>query len=346
MNQTTVGVIGVGRIGRMHAENLIHHIPKANVRAVASPHLDEGWAEGLGIPVRTTDADVVLGDPSIEAVVIAASSALHIELIRRAAKAGKHIFCEKPVAFEPGPIEEILGVAADAGIRLQVGFNRRFDPSMLRASEAVRSGEIGDIHTVRVTNRDPTPPDIDFVKRSGGLFFDFTVHDFDAVRFLSGSEIVELFAVGEVLIDPRIGAAGDIDTAVITLRLANGALAVIDNSRHAVYGQDQRFEVFGSAGSVAVDNTRATFVTTSTRDGVFSERLHGSFGDRYREAFVAELEDFVRCVREGGTVAVGAEDALAAVQAAHAARRSLAENRPVRLDEATVATAADGGRSR
>ena len=334
MNQTTVGVIGAGRIGRMHAENLVHHIPQATVRAVASPHLDEGWAEELGIPVRTTDTDGVLGDPEIEAVVIAASSGFHIELIRCAAEAGKHIFCEKPVAFEPGPIEEILRIAAAAGIQLQVGFNRRFDPSLLKASKAVRSGEIGAIHTLRVTNRDPTPPDIDFVKRSGGLFFDFTVHDFDTVRFLSGAEVVELFAVGEVLVDPRIGAAGDIDTAIIALRLSNGALAVIDNSRHAVYGQDQRFEVFGSAGSIAVDNTRATFVSTSTRDGVFSERLHGSFGDRYQEAFVAELRGFLRSVREGGPVAVGAEDARAAVRAAHAARRSLAENRPIRLAEA------------
>ena len=345
MNQTTVGVIGAGRIGRMHAENLVHHIPQATVRAVASPHLDEGWAEELGIPVRTTDTDGVLGDPEIEAVVIAASSGFHIELIRCAAEAGKHIFCEKPVAFEPGPIEEILRIAAAAGIQLQVGFNRRFDPSLLKASKAVRSGEIGAIHTLRVTNRDPTPPDIDFVKRSGGLFFDFTVHDFDTVRFLSGAEVVELFAVGEVLIDPRIGAAGDIDTAVITLRLSNGALAVIDNSRHAVYGQDQRFEVFGSAGSIAVDNTRATFVSTSTRDGVFSERLHGSFGDRYREAFVAEMRGFLRSVREGGPVAVGAEDALAAVRAAHAARRSLAENRPIRLAEAIETTDALGAGS-
>jgi myo-inositol 2-dehydrogenase/D-chiro-inositol 1-dehydrogenase len=334
MNQTTVGVIGAGRIGRMHTENLVHAVPEAFVKAIASPHLDEGWAEGLGIPVRTTEADVVLGDTEIEAVVIAASSGLHIELIRRAAEAGKHIFCEKPVAFEPGPIDEVLRITADAGIQLQVGFNRRFDPSLLKASEAVRNGEVGDIHTIRVTNRDPTPPDIDFVKRSGGLFFDFTVHDFDTVRFLSGTEIVELFAVGEVLVDPRIGAVGDIDTAVITLLLANGALAVIDNSRHAVYGQDQRFEIFGSAGSVAVDNTRATFVTTSTRDGVFSERLHGSFGDRYHEAFIAELRGFLDSVREGRPVAVGAADALAAVQAAHAARRSLAENRPIRLTEA------------
>jgi myo-inositol 2-dehydrogenase/D-chiro-inositol 1-dehydrogenase len=341
MNRTTVGLIGAGRIGRMHAENLMQ-ISEARLKAVTSPHLDQAWAETLGIPVRTTDIDVVLGDPEIEAVVIASSSGLHIELIRRAAEAGKHVFCEKPVAFEPGPIEEILEITADAGIRLQVGFNRRFDPSILKASKIVRNGEIGDIHTVRVTNRDPIPPDIDFVKRSGGLFFDFTVHDFDAVRFLSGSEIVELFAVGEVLVDPRIGAAGDIDTAVITLRLANGALAVIDNSRHAVYGQDQRFEIFGSLGNVAVDNTRATFISTSTTEGVFSERLHGSFGDRYQEAFVAELRDFVRCVSEGETPAVGAEDALAAVRAAHAARRSLTENRPIRLDELEAVTAGVG----
>jgi len=346
MNRTTVGLIGAGRIGRLHAENLARRIPEADLRAVASPHLDEVWAETLGIPVRSTEIDAVIDDPSIEAVVIATSSDLHVELIRRAAAAGKHIFCEKPVAFEPGPIEEILEITAAAGVLLQVGYNRRFDPSLLKASEAIRSGEIGDIHTLRVTSRDPIPPDIDFVRRSGGLFFDFTVHDFDTVRFLSGAEIVELFAVGEVLVDPRIGAAGDIDTAVITLKLSNGALAVIDNSRHAVYGQDQRFEVFGSGGSIAVDNTRATFVTTSTRDGVFSEKLHGSFGDRYQEAFVAELRGFLRSVREDQPVAVGAEDALAAVRAAHAARRSLAENRPIRLIDETVAETVGAGSSR
>jgi len=346
MGQTMVGLVGAGRIGRLHAENLARRIPEARLAAIASPHLDKRWAEGLGIPVRSTDVNVVIDDPSIEALVIAASSDLHIKLIRRAAAAGKHIFCEKPLAFEPGPIEEILEVTTTAGVKLQVGYNRRFDPSLLRASEAVRSGEIGDIHTLRVTSRDPIPPDIDFVRRSGGLFFDFTVHDFDVVRFLSGAEIVELFAVGEVLVDPRIGAAGDIDTAVITLQLSNGALAVIDNSRHAVYGQDQRFEIFGSSGSVAVDNTRATFVTTSTRKGVFTERLHGSFGDRYREAFVAELRGFLNSVREGGPVAVGAEDALAAVRAAHAARRSLAENRPIRLVDEAVAETVGAGSSR
>jgi len=202
MSHTTVGLIGAGRIGRVHAENLVQ-IPEAHLRGVASPHLDETWAEGLGIPVRSTDVNAIFNDPSIEAVVITTSSDLHVELIRLAAAAGKHIFCEKPVAFEPGPIEEILSIAANAGVKLQVGFNRRFDPSLLKASEAVRKGDIGDIHTIRVTSRDPTPPDINFVKRSGGLFFDFTVHDFDTVRFLSGSEIVELFAVGEVLSGPQ-----------------------------------------------------------------------------------------------------------------------------------------------
>jgi len=343
MHQTMVGLVGAGRIGRLHAENLAFAIPEARLEAIASPHLDKVWAESLGVRVRSTDVDAVLDDPAIEAVVIAASSDLHVDLIRRAAESGKHIFCEKPVAFEPEPIAEILDLTAAAGVQLQVGYNRRFDPSLLAARARVEDGVIGEVHTVRVTNRDPIPPDIDFVRRSGGLFFDFTVHDFDVVRFLSGAEIVELFAVGEVLVDPRIGAAGDIDTAVITLRLADGALAVIDNSRHAVYGQDQRFEVFGSAGSVAVDNTRATFVTTSTRDGVFSDKLHGSFGDRYREAFMAELADFIRCVREEEPVAVGAEDALAAVQAATAARLSLAENRPVRLNEVSAAAAGGGG---
>jgi len=345
MNHTTVGLIGAGRIGRLHAENL-KRIPEARLKTVASPHLDEAWAQELGIPVRSTDVGTVFDDPEIEAVVIAASSDRHVELIRRAVESGKHIFCEKPVAFEPGPIEEIIALAAGAGVLLQVGYNRRFDPSLLAANTEIEGGGIGEIHTVRVTSRDPIPPDIDFVRRSGGLFFDFTVHDFDTVRFLSGAEIVELFAVGEVLVDPRIGAAGDIDTAVITLRLSNGVLAVIDNSRHAVYGQDQRFEVFGAAGSVAVDNLRATYVTTSTRNGVFSSRLHGSFGDRYREAFVAELSGFLSSVREGRPVAVGAEDALAAVRAAHAARRSLAENRPIRLDEAAETDMAGPGGSR
>jgi myo-inositol 2-dehydrogenase/D-chiro-inositol 1-dehydrogenase len=340
MKHTTMGVIGAGRIGRMHTENLVHAVPEASVRAVASPHLDEQWAAALGIPKRSTYNDLVFADPEIEAVLIAAPSGLHCQLIREAAEAGKHVFCEKPLALEPQPIEELIEVVERAGVLLQVGFNRRSDPSILDLAEAVREGKIGDVHTVRVTNRDPEAPPIDFVKRSGGIFLDFLIHDFDAVRFLSGCEIVEVFAAGAVLIDPEIGAAGDIDTAVVTARLENGALAVIDASRQAVYGLDQRFEVFGSKGSVAVNNTTPSTRVVSTTSGVSSRTPHGGFESRYRDAFTAELRTFLAAVQDGGPVAADAADALAAVRTACAARESYQRGVPVSLSAA--GTADDG----
>jgi len=341
LKQITVGVLGAGRIGRMHTENLVHAVPEVRVKAVASPHLDVGWARSLGIQVAANDNDAVLGDPEIEAVVIAAPSGLHCDLIRRAAAAGKHVFCEKPLAFEAEPIEAARRAAEEAGVTLQVGFNRRSDPSLLDLAEAVRDGRIGEVQTLRVTNRDPQAPPVDFVKRSGGLFFDFVIHDLDTVRFLSASEIVEIYAAGGGLIDPAIGDAGDIDTAVVTLRLASGALAVIDASRQAVYGYDQRFEVFGSAGSVVVDNTRPSTRVLSTTGGVLARTPHGGFVARYHDAFIAELRAFAAAVRGDRPVVAGAADALAAVRAAAAARTSLAEGRPVRLGRA--APAADGG---
>ena len=339
MKHTTVGVVGAGRIGRMHTENLVHHVPEAKVKAVASPHIDRGWAQSLGVAVCATDNDAVFDDPEIEAVVITAPSGLHAELIARAAAAGKHVFCEKPVAFAPGPIEEVMRVVERAGVLLQVGFNRRSDPSILDLADTVRDGGIGAVHTVRVTNRDPQAPPIDFVKRSGGIFLDFLIHDFDAVRFLSGSEIVEVYAAGAVLVDPAIGAAGDIDTALVSARLENGALAVIDASRQAVYGYDQRFEVFGAAGSVAADNTRPSTRTLSTTGGVVARTPHDGFVSRYREAFVAELRGFLNAVRDGGPVVAGAADALAAVEAACAARESFVSQRPVRVRSAAAAAA-------
>jgi myo-inositol 2-dehydrogenase/D-chiro-inositol 1-dehydrogenase len=333
MTRSAVGVIGAGRIGRMHVHNLVHGVPEALVKAVASRTVDEAWAAELGIPVCTTDIDVLLQDPEVEAVVIALPSGLHVETIRRAAEAGKQIFCEKPVAFAPGPIEEVLAAVREAGVQLQVGFNRRFDPSLRELEQAVRRGEVGELHSLRVVNRDPRAPDLDFVRRSGGMFLDFTIHDFDTVRHLSGSEIVEVYAVGAALVDAEIGAAGDIDTAVVTVRLENGALCVIDNSRQTHYGYDQRFEVFGSKGNLAVENLRPTSVVSSLESGVFIDRPCPSFVERYREAFIAELRAFVQCVRDGSAVAVTGEDALAAVRAARAARISLLENRPVQLAE-------------
>jgi len=333
MTPTTVGVIGAGRIGRMHAHNLVHGVPEAFVKTVASRTVDEVWAIELGIPVCTRDSEVLLRDVEIEAVVIALPSGLHADTIRRAAEAGKQIFCEKPVAFAPEPIEEALAAVRAAGVQLQVGFNRRFDPSLLKLQQAVRDGVLGDLHSLRIVNRDPKAPDIDFVRRSGGMLLDFTIHDLDTARFLSADEIEEVYAVGAALVDPEIAAAGDIDTAVVTLRLANGALCVIDNSRQTHYGYDQRFEAFGSKGNLAVDNLRPTSVVRSLRDGTFIDSPFPSFVERYREAFIAELGAFVRSVRQGSPVSVTGADALAAVRAARAAQLSLLENRPVRLAE-------------
>ncbi|MGB3564325.1 MAG: inositol 2-dehydrogenase [Thermoanaerobaculia bacterium] len=333
MTRTTLGVIGTGRIGRMHVENLVRSVPEAYVKAVASRRVDEVWAEELGIPVRSTDPADLLQDPEIDAVVITLSSELHVETICRAAEAGKHIFCEKPVGFAPGPIAEALAAVREAGVQLQVGFNRRFDPSLQKLQQAVRDRAVGDLHSLRVVNRDPKAPDIEFVRRSGGMFLDFTIHDFDTVRFLGDSEIEEVYAAGAALVDAEIAAAGDIDTALVTIRLENGALCVIDNSRQTHYGYDQRFEAFGSKGNLAVENLRPTSMASSLEGGVFVDRPHPSFVERYREAFIAELRSFVQCVRDGSPVAVTGEDALAAVQAACAAKISMQENRPVRLAE-------------
>ena len=333
MKPTTVGVIGAGRIGRMHVQNLVRSVPEALVKAVASRSVDASWAEEMGVPVAVRDFEVILQDPEIEAVVIALSSDLHVEAICRAARAGKHIFCEKPVAFSPGPIREALAAVHEAGVQLQVGFNRRFDPSLVKLQQAVRDGVVGELQGLRIINRDPEAPDIEFVQRSGGLFFDFTIHDFDTVRFLSGMEISEVHAIGTTLVDPAIGAAGDIDTAVIAVRLANGALGSIDNSRQSGYGYDQRFEAFGAQGNLAVGNERPTTLSSSLEGGVFADGPSSPFVGRYREAFIAELRGFVQCVRSGEAVAATGEDALAAVRAAQAATLSRRENRPVELAE-------------
>jgi myo-inositol 2-dehydrogenase/D-chiro-inositol 1-dehydrogenase len=276
---------------------------------------------------------VIFSDLEIDAVVITAPSGLHSELICQAAQAGKHIFCEKPVGFDERPIEDAISAAKSAGVQLQVGFNRRFDPDVRALANAVRAGEIGELHGLRVINRDPSSPPVDFVRRSGGLFFDFAIHDFDTVRFLSGSEIEEVYAAGAVLIDPEIGKAGDLDTAITSLRLANGALCVIDNSRQARYGYDQRFEAFGTRGNLVIDNTRPTIKESFLENGVFTDLPPASFVTRYKDAFIAELAAFTKCVQNHSEVSVTAEDALAAVRVARAAKLSLDENRPVRLDD-------------
>jgi myo-inositol 2-dehydrogenase/D-chiro-inositol 1-dehydrogenase len=329
-----VGLIGAGRIGRIHAGNISRHIPQARLaRVVDSAPAAAEWARELGIPGVGTDVRDILGDPGINAVVICSSTSTHADLVVKAAENGKHIFCEKPLDTSPQGARRAIAAAEKAGVRLQVGFNRRFDHNFARVRELVKAGAVGRPHIVRITSRDPAPPSAEYVKVSGGIFLDMTIHDFDMARFLSGAEVTEVFARGAVLVDPAIGAAGDVDTAIITLTFDNGCLGVIDNSRSAAYGYDQRVEVFGSAGSASCSNDTPTSVSLATKQSVSGDTPLYFFLERYRQAFIDEMTAFVEAVRTSGPVPVGGNDGLQALLIALAAGKSLKEGRPVRLDE-------------
>ncbi len=331
-----VGIIGAGRIGKVHTESITKYVPNAVVKAIADPFINEEtkeWAKAMGVEYIYTDYKDILNDSEIEAVLVCSSTDTHAPISIEAAKAGKHIFCEKPIDKELDKIYEVLKIVEETGVKFQVGFNRRFDHNFKAIKEAVEGGRIGVPHIIKITSRDPGAPPIDYVKVSGGIFLDMTIHDFDMVRYLSGSEVEEVYSVGNVLVDPQIGEAGDIDTAIITLKLANGALAVIDNSREAAYGYDQRAEVFGSKGSVAVSNDTNSTAVLSTNEGVVSEKPLYFFLERYMKSFADEIKEFVEAIVNNTEVPVTGEDGLKPVLIAMAAKKSLDEKRPVKISE-------------
>lgn len=329
------GVIGAGRIGKIHAENLATRIPGASVSAIADPILSaaQETAERLHIPVACADYRQILDDADIDAVAICSSTDTHARLIVEAARAGKHIFCEKPIAYDLAKIDEALAAVEKTGVKLQIGFNRRFDPNFSKVRQMVRDGKIGDVHILRITSRDPAPPPIEYVKVSGGIFFDMTIHDFDMARYLSGDEVEEVYVVGGVRVDPRIGEAGDIDTAITTLIFKGGAIGTIDNSRQAVYGYDQRVEVFGSAGMVTAFNNTPDSHVYSNAEGVHSAKPLYFFLERYMDSFIAEMKEFVECVQKDSPPPVTGADGRIPVMIAMAATRSYQEKRPVKLSE-------------
>jgi myo-inositol 2-dehydrogenase/D-chiro-inositol 1-dehydrogenase len=336
MKMITVGVLGAGRIGKIHATNLMA-MPGVRLKAVADPYADfQAWPGG-GV-TTTKDPQDVLNDPAVEAVVICSSTPSHADLSEAAAKAGKHVFCEKPIDVEPERVRATLETVEKSGVKFQVGFNRRFDPTFARVRRAVSDGEVGDVQIVRVTARDPAAPPIAYVKTSGGMFADMTIHDFDMVRFLSGSEVEEVHAYGAVLVDPAIGAAGDIDTAVISMRLASGAVALIENSRQAVFGYDQRVEVLGSKGGVEAFNETPARTVVRSGGGVRHENPLYFFLERYQRSFVIELEAFLASIREDKEPPVGGRDGLMDLLVCLAASRSLVENRPVRVEKVASGT--------
>lgn len=330
-----VGVIGTGRIGRLHIGHLAQDIPEADLVALCS--LDRSSMDSLtkqfNVPQTTEDYTELLADPQIDAVLITSATNTHVEISQAAAKSGKHIFCEKPIALDLKEIDETLAIVEKTGVKFQVGFQRRFDTSFMRVREAVASGEIGAPHIMRITSRDPAPPPIEYIEASGGIFLDMTIHDFDMARHLIGDEVVEIYATGGVRVDPQIGEAGDIDTAVITLQFKNGVIATIDNSREATYGYDQRVEVFGSKGMVTAANPLTDTVTFSDSRETRAALPPHFFVERYKPAYLSELQAFLVCIQKDTPPPVTGEDGRVSVVMGLAALKSFRENRPILLSE-------------
>ena len=331
-----IGVIGAGRIGKIHVENIARFIPQARLEGIADINLNpeqEAWAKALGARIVSKDPQDLLNDPAINAVIICSSTDTHADLCVAAARAGKHIFCEKPVDLSVPKVKAALEAVQKAGVKLQIGFNRRFDHNFARVRQHTLDGGVGQVQLIKITSRDPAPPPPAYVAVSGGIFLDMMIHDFDMARFQAGSEITEVYAAGAVLVDPEIGKAGDVDTALVTLRFANGAIGVIDNSRKAVYGYDQRVEVFGSKGAAVAENDLPNTVKLYNEAGVTGEKPLYFFLERYKGAFVDEMAAFIDAVQNNKTVPVSGEDGLADMYAALAAGKSLKEGRPVKIAE-------------
>ncbi len=334
-----IALIGAGRIGRVHAEHLAGRIPEAHLSMVADVDREaaEACARKFGAPVAVADYRAVLDKAEVDAVVICSATDTHAEIIEAAAAAGKHIFCEKPIDFDLGRIDQALAAVARAGVLMQVGFNRRFDANFRRVREAVRQGEVGTPHRLHIISRDPAPPPLAYINASGGIFLDMTIHDFDMARFLIGSEVEAIYTAAAVRVDPAIGEAGDLDTAVVVLHFENGVIGTIENSRQAVYGYDQRVEVFGSGGSIRIDNNHPNTAVVSTAQHVRRDLPLNFFMDRYLDSYVDEMQAFVTAVLEGTPPPVTGNDGRVPVVMGLAARRSHDEKRLVRLAEITDA---------
>ena len=328
-------IIGAGRIGQVHSENLTRFIPEAEVVVIADVihEAAQKTAQRFGIPQASGNPAEVFNNDAIDAVAICSSTETHTDFIIQAARAGKHVFCEKPIALNLPAVDEALAVVAESGVKLQIGFNRRFDPNFRGVRDAVRAGEAGAPYLVQITSRDPAPPTLRYIEGSGGLFLDMMIHDFDMARFLLDDEIDEVSASGAVRVDPAIGEAGDIDTAVVTLRYRSGALGVITNSRQAVYGYDQKVEVLGSLGSILCENNTPDRIIRQTEAGVIHAKPLYFFLERYQVAYADELRSFIRSVLDDTEVEVTGSDGRAPVVLALAAGMSFQEKRSVATSE-------------
>ena len=325
-----IGLIGAGRIGQIHGRTVAGH-PRARLVAVADalPEAARALAESTGAEARAAEA--ILAADDVDAVLIGSPTDTHADLIERAARGAKAIFCEKPVSLDSARTEACLRVVAEADVALMIGFNRRFDPSFANVRARIAAGEVGRVELVTILSRDPSPPPVDYIGRSGGLFRDMMIHDFDMARFLLGEEPVEVHAVGSSLVDPEIGAAGDVDTAAVLLKTASGAIAQISNSRRAAYGYDQRVEVHGSLGLIQAGNRHQTTVAFADARGYATDPALPFFLERYADAYRLEIDAFVAGVLDGAPLSPTGGDGLAAQRLADAATQAVRTGQPVRL---------------
>jgi len=330
-----IGIIGVGRIGKVHTLSILNYIPEVEIKAISDINLEGAreWATQNGIPHYYQDYKNILNDPEIDAVLICSSTDTHSSISVEAAEAGKHIFCEKPVDLTIEKVEAVIEAAKREKVKLQIGFNRRFDHNFKKVRELIKDGTLGEIQILKITSRDPEPPSAEYAAASGGMFMDMTIHDFDMARFMMGCEPTEVYVAAACLVDPAIGEAGDVDTAVITIRFENGGLCLIDNSRKAVYGYDQRVEAFGSKGKAEIENDSPSTAIWSTQEGVFKEKPKYFFLERYMDSFADEMKQFIAAIINDTETPVVGFDGLQPIKMGLAAKKSVAEGRPVKLSE-------------
>lgn len=333
----TLGIIGAGRMAKVHIRSIVTGVSGVRLKAAADPYMTketEVWLRGMGIEEIYLDYKQILADPQIDAVMICSSTDTHAPISMEAIAAGKHTFCEKPVDQDFTNILPIVdALAKKKHLKYQVGFNRRFDHNFRALRDTVDSGRLGDIHFLRICSRDSVTPPASYVRVSGGIFLDMMIHDIDMIRFLSKSDVEEVYAIGNVLIDQYFADEGDIDTAIVTCKLKNGAMAVIDNSRKAVYGYDQRAEIHGSKGCAEIRNDEKNTILVSTAEGVCGNGPVADTLERYIPAYAAEIASFVKAIEEDRDTEVNVNDGLQSVLIGLACKKSLLENRPVKLSE-------------
>lgn len=335
MKQLNIGIIGAGRIGKVHMQSITYNVPGAKVLGITDVFKDglQELADKYGIEKVYEDYKEMLADKDIDAVLVCSSTDTHADISIEAAKAGKHIFCEKPVDLTPEKVKAVIDAVEKAGVKLQVGFNRRFDHNFAHVRSLINEGKVGNLELIKITSRDPEPPSAEYAAVSGGMFLDMTIHDFDMARFLAGCDVTEVYVNATCLVDPAIGEAGDVDTAIINLKFENGALGVIDNSRRAAYGYDQRIEVFGSLGAAIAANDTPTNVTVMNADGVTTDKPLYFFLERYMQSFRDEMIQFVDAIQNDKPTPTTGLDGLNSILVALAAKKSVAEGRAVKISE-------------